>query len=269
MLLATQDLTAGYPPRSVLQGLCLEVPAGQFLAVAGPNGSGKSTLLRVLSRTLRPWSGRVMLDGMDLGRLSPAAVARQVAVVAQETAVEYEFTVEELVAMGRLPHLRRLRPETAADRAAVEAVLAATGMAPLAQRLVTAISGGERQRALIARALAQEPHLLLLDEPTSHLDIAYQVEVLDLVWRLNRTSGLTVVAVLHDLNLAAHYADRLILLREGRVLADGPPAAVLTAENVAAVYGAQVQITRHPDDGSPHVILRSPAKLALQGKEGT
>lgn len=254
-MLRIESLAVGYGGEPVLKGLNLAVARGEFLVVVGPNGSGKSTLVRAVTGALSPAEGRILLDGRDLRGLRPREVARTLAVVAQDTSVGFPFTVEEIVALGRIPHLPPLRSETPRDRAAVERAMRLTGTQPLAGRLVTALSGGERQRVMVARALAQEPRLLILDEPTAHLDIAHQVELLDLVRRLNRTEGLTVLAILHDLNLAALYADRLVMLRGGRVWAEGPPAEVLTEANILAVYGSRVKIVRHPATGQPQVML--------------
>ncbi|MFZ5814745.1 MAG: heme ABC transporter ATP-binding protein [Bacillota bacterium] len=257
MYLSVQGITCGYGGRPVLQEFSLNLRRGEFLAVVGPNGSSKSTLVRALCRALKPAAGRVLLDGREIYRMGARELARQMAVVQQETAVEFEFTVEELVALGRLPHLRPLRGETEEDRRAVRWAMEMTGTLPLADRLVTRLSGGERQRVMVARALAQEPSLLILDEPTAHLDIAHQVELLDLTRRLNRSCGLSVIAVLHDLNLAGQYADRMLLLKEGRRYAEGAPQEVLTEANILAVYGSRVRVIRHPVEGTPHVILLS------------
>jgi len=254
-MLRVESLTVGYGGTPVLRGLDLAVARGEFLAVVGPNGSGKSTLVRTVIGALAPESGRVLLDGCDLRRLRPREVARKVAVVAQETAVGFDFTVAEVVALGRTPHIRPLRGEGPRDREAVDEALRLTGTAPLAGRRITALSGGERQRVMVARALAQEPQLLILDEPTAHLDIAQQVDLLGLVRRLNRTRGLTVLAILHDLNLAALYADRVVMLKDGRGWADGPPGEVLTEANIQAVYGSRVRVVRHPVTGVPQVLL--------------
>jgi iron complex transport system ATP-binding protein len=258
MYLSVEHVTCGYGSRPVLRDFSAAAGRGEFLAVVGPNGCGKSTLVKALSRVLRPASGRILLDGRDIATMRPRELARQVAVVAQEVAFEFDFTVREVVAMGRLPHLGRFRGETPHDRQVVEEAMAATDTLDLADRLVTRLSGGERQRVMVARALAQEPSLLILDEPTAHLDIAHQVDLLDLTRRLNRERGLTVVAVLHDLNLAAQYAGRLLMVRDGRPWADGTPAEVVTEANVAAVYGSRVRVLPHPEEGSPHVFLLRP-----------
>lgn len=254
MELTVERLTCGYGAQPVLADFSMAVQQGELLAVVGPNGCGKSTLVKAISRSLRPIAGRVLLNGRDIASLKQREIARQMAVVSQETAVEFDFTVEEVVMLGRLPHLTRFRGESAADYAAVHAAMAATDTAQLAGRMVTTLSGGERQRVMVARALAQEPAVLVLDEPTAHLDIAHQVDLLDLVRRLNRDQRLTVLAVLHDLNLACQYADRLLMIKDGRRYLEGAPARVVTEESVYAVYGSRVKVITHPEEGTPCVI---------------
>lgn len=268
MYLSVDQVTCGYGGADpVLRDFSFDLPRGEFLAVVGPNGCGKSTLVKLISRVLRPAAGRVMLAGRDLAGYKQRELARNLAVVAQETGMEFAFTVEEVVAMGRLPHLPRFRGESARDRQVVQEAMRATGTLHLKDRPATELSGGERQRVMVARALAQEPSLLVLDEPTAHLDIAHQVELLDLTRRLNRERGLTVVAVLHDLNLAAQYAHRLLMMKDGAVFAAGAPAEVVTEEHVAAVYGSRVKVTRHPEEGTPHVILLSGEGERRKGSE--
>lgn len=260
MYLKVDRITCGYGARPVLSDFNLGVERGEFVAVVGPNGSGKSTFLRAISRCMRPTAGAVTLGGQEIYRMRARDLARQVAVVEQETTVAFDFSVAEVVAMGRLPHLVPFQGESLWDREMVRQAMALTDTLHLQDRLVTGLSGGERQRVMVARALAQEPCLLLLDEPTAHLDIAHQVELLDLTRRLNREQSLTVIAVLHDLNLAAQYATRLVMLKEGQVFADGLPNEVVTEENVTKVYGSRVRVTVHPEEGSPHVILLSNCK---------
>ncbi len=255
MDLRVESITARYGPRTVLADFSLNVARGEFLAVAGPNGSGKSTLVKAITGALPVSGGRIVVGGQDLRRIPARERARRMAVLGQETAVEFDFTAEEIVMMGRLPHLKRFRGESEKDRAAVRDAMKQTNTWDLRDRLVTKLSGGERQRVLMARALAQEPSLLVLDEPTSHLDIAHQVELLDLVRRLNRERSVTVIAVLHDLNLAALYATRMVMIRDGRPFAEGPPAEVVTEATVASVYGSRVQVVAHPVSGTPHVVL--------------
>lgn len=255
--LSVERITCRYGARTVLEGFSLEVAPGEFLAVAGPNGSGKSTLVRAIAGTLPLAGGRIRLGQRDLARTPARERARLLAVVAQETAVEFDFAAEEIVMMGRLPHLRRFQGERQQDRTAVRESMERTDTWQLCDRLITGLSGGERQRVLVARALAQEPRLLLLDEPTAHLDIAHQVELLDLVRRLNREQGVTVITVLHDLNLAALYASRLLMIKEGRMVAEGSPRTVVTEANVAAVFGSRVRVLSHPVEGTPQVMLLS------------
>jgi len=262
MYLSVEHLTCGYGTRPVLSDFSCAVDRGEFVAVVGPNGSGKSTLVRAISRSLKPMAGRITLKGRDVAGLPAVDLARQMAVVAQETKVDFDFTAEEIVLMGRMPHVARFRGERDEDFAAVQRAMEETNTLHLKDRLITSLSGGERQRVMVARALAQEPSLLVLDEPTAHLDIAHQIDLLDRTRRLNREKGLTVIAVLHDLNLAAQYATRLVMIRDGRLYTDGPPADVVTEANVAAVYGSRVRVMRHPEEGSPHVILLSGGKGA-------
>ncbi|MFD3945814.1 ABC transporter ATP-binding protein [Streptomyces sp. NPDC058579] len=223
---------------------------GETIGLVGPNGSGKTTLLRCVYGTLTPTSGRILLDGDDLSALGPKARARRIATVPQDGSTEFELTVQELVALGRSPHKRFWEGDTAADRTRAETALARVGIAELADRPYPTLSGGERQRALVARALVQDPALLVLDEPTNHLDIRYQLEVL----RLVRDLGTTNLLALHDLNLAAAYCDRLYVLERGRVVAEGPPAEVLTPALLADVYGVEAEVIPHPRTGTPTVV---------------
>ncbi len=241
----------------LLENIALCVERGEMAGLIGPNGSGKSTLLRIVTRVLDPHSGRLQIDGEDLRAYSPRALARRIAVVAQEEVLNFDFTVRDVVLMGRYPHWSRFQREGPMDFAQVERTLRLTGIDHLADRLVSEISGGERQRVAIARALCQQPEILLLDEPTSHLDINHQVEIFDLLKRLNQDEGLTVLAVLHDLNLAALYCEKLILLSKGRIAAMGTPEDVIAPRVIREVYGAEVIVGRHPSAGSPWIHLVS------------
>lgn len=252
--LEVQNLACAYDGRSVLENLCLAARPGEVLALIGPNGVGKSTLMRAMARLLRPSRGRVLLAGRDLWRTAPRDVARQLALAPQASGTQWPVTVEQAVALGRAPHRGWLLPLTAQDRIATDRALEQTGLGSLRDRRVTELSGGEQQRVVLARVLAQEPQVLLLDEPTSHLDLKYQSGILGLVHRLAHQEGLTVVISLHDLNLAALYADRLALLGEGQLLAVGPPAEVLTSERLTQVYGVPVIVTSHPLYGIPLVM---------------
>jgi iron complex transport system ATP-binding protein len=235
----------------------MEAPAGGCTAVLGPNGSGKSTLLRVLLGTLAPSAGRAEFDERPLAAWSRAELARAVGVVPQGEETAFPISVRGLVAMGRYPHLGPWRREGAADRRAVEEAMRRCDVAGLAERPLANLSGGERQRARVARALAQEPRALALDEPTAALDVSHEMAIWELLRDLGR-AGTTVLIVTHNLNLAARYADRLVLLHEGRVAAAGKPAQVLTRETVERVYGWPVRVVPHPgpgpDAGAPQVV---------------
>ncbi|MDI6894758.1 MAG: bifunctional adenosylcobinamide kinase/adenosylcobinamide-phosphate guanylyltransferase [Bacillota bacterium] len=256
-----RDLEYSYDSRPVLQEIWLAVERGDMVAIIGPNGAGKSTLLRCLTRALRPRRGVVLVGGRDASRLPARQIARQMGTVPQTHATDFEFTVEELVAMGRHPHLPPFAGPGPRDLAVVREAMCLTAVESLADRPVSALSGGELQRVAIARALAQEPEILLLDEPTSHLDIAYQVEILEIARRLNRERRVTVLAAMHDLNLAAQYFPRFILLARGRILAAGPADHVLRPCLLREAYGVDVVLTTHPVAGCP-VVLPAPRGAA-------
>ncbi len=262
------DVSCSYGSVPVLDGITFNVERGTFTGVLGPNGSGKTTLVRCLSRVLKPRRGTVLLEDRDLYTENPRRVARKMAVVPQESDTAFSFTVAEVVLMGRFPHLKMFQKEGEKDFAAAARAMELTGTSHLAGRPVTALSGGERQRVVIARALAQEPEVILLDEPTSHLDINHQLEVLELLKRLSRQENLTVICVFHDLNLAAQYCDRLIVMKEGRIFALGRPEEVLTPQNVRNVFGASVAVRRHPLSGRPLIAVLSGGKAALGAKKG-
>ncbi|MFQ6059387.1 MAG: heme ABC transporter ATP-binding protein [Anaerolineae bacterium] len=239
----------------VLEDVSLGLAPGSLVGLIGPNGAGKTTLLRVLSGFLAPRRGQVYLDGRDIRALSRQEIARRIAVVPQEVVVPFAFTAWEMVMLGRTPHVRPLVGEGQRDRQVVEEKMTLTDTLHLARRPFNELSGGERQRVILAMALAQEPHILLLDEPTVHLDINHQMEILELIKGLNRQSNLTVLATMHDLNLAALYFERLILLNQGRVVIEGPPAEVLCEESIRQVFQARVRVQPHPTQGVPHVVI--------------
>ena len=247
----------GYDGAPVLDGVDVAVGDREFVGVIGPNGCGKSTTLRAMSGILRPSKGRALVDGRDVHAYSAKQLARKVAVVSQEASTPFGFTVEETVRMGRLPHERSLTPGRSEASNIVRRAIEETDLASLAHRPITRLSGGERQRVALARALAQSPSILLLDEATAHLDMGYQMRLLDLVARRNLEEGLTVVAVMHDLNLAAQYCHRLVLLSGGRVRAAGKPKDVLTDDILGEAYAAPVMVTRHPLADVPHVFVRA------------
>ena len=234
--LALHDVSGGYADRGVVQGVTLEVAAGERVALVGPNGAGKSTLLRLATGLLRPTAGEVSLGGVPIARLSRDAIARRVAVVPQVAQLPFAAKVEEVVALGRLPHEDPLRGPRAADRVAVATAIARVGLGPLVGRDARELSLGERQLVLIGMAVAQSAPVLILDEPTVHLDIRHQVEVLDLLADLNERDGSTIVAVLHDLHLAARWFSRIVLLDAGRIVADGPPAEALAPDRIREVF---------------------------------
>ena len=249
--LESAALAVGYGSRLVFEQLSLSIERGSITGLVGPNGSGKSTVLKALARMLRPRHGAVYLDGRDISRLPTREVARRLAILPQAPSAPEELTVAELVEQGRYPHVGPLRLLDDADRAAIERALDETGMTEFRERPLDSLSGGERQRAWIALALAQETPILLLDEPTTYLDIGHQFEVLDLIRRLNLAQGMTIVLVLHDLNQAARFSRRMVVLEAGRIVADGAPAAVLTPELLARVFHVQAQVIPHPEDGTP------------------
>lgn len=249
MKITVQDLSFSYGKRTVLAGITLAVREGEVLGLVGPNGSGKTTLLKTISGVLTPQAGAVYLDGRPIAHLTCREIARRVACVEQDREVGFDFTVEEVVAMGRFPHRRRLGQETKTDREAIRRAMVETRVNSLARRSIRTISGGERQRTFLAMALAQEPRLLLLDEPTTHLDLRHQAEFMALV-REGAQGGLSVIMALHDLTLAAAYSDEVALLSLGRLLASGRPEAVLTPANVRTAFGAEVVVGRNPSTGS-------------------
>jgi len=267
-VLSLKNVSAGYGPSTKLRvnrklavrEVTMHVAEGEFVGLIGPNGSGKTTLLRVISGVLAPFEGEVLLRDAPLRTIGKRRLAQMMACLPQELASDQAFTVREIVTMGRSPHLSRMGRETAKDSEEVEKAMALADVADIADRFMTEISGGERQRAFIAMCLAQEPQILLLDEPTSHLDVGHQLSLLDLVRRLNRKTGMTVVAVFHDLNLAAEYCDRLLLLHQGRTEALGSPEEVLTAEIIQRVYQAKVLTEPNRISGKPHIVISAGAE---------
>jgi ABC-type cobalamin/Fe3+-siderophores transport system ATPase subunit len=249
-----EGLRLAYDDRVIVDGLDVELPQGSFTVIVGPNACGKSTLLRALARLLKPVAGHVFLDGELIARRRAKDVARVLGLLPQSSIAPDGITVADLVARGRYPHQKLLRQWSAADEDAVIDALEATRVADLGGRLVDELSGGQRQRVWLAMVLAQQTPLLLLDEPTTFLDIAHQIEVLDLCEQLRSSRGTTLVAVLHDLNHACRYATHLIAMRDGRIVAQGDPSEVVTAELVEDVYGLRCRIITDPEAGTPLVI---------------
>lgn len=241
-----EDVVVAYRERTIIRGVSLSIASGERVALVGPNGAGKSTLLRVLAGLVAPRSGRVLLGGDPVATLDRPAIARRMAAVPGQAALPFSARVEEVVALGRLPHEDPFRGPRAADRAAVDAAISRVGIDRLRGRDARELSLGERQLVLVALAVAQAAPLLVLDEPTAHLDLRHQVAVMELLADLNARDGTTILAVLHDLTLARHFFPRLVVLDGGQVVADGPPSVVLTAERVQAVFGVDVALTGGP-----------------------
>ncbi len=252
--LHADGLTLSYDARIVSEGLDVAIPDGSFTVIAGPNACGKSTLLRALARMLKPKQGRVVLDGELIGSLPSKEVARRLGLLPQSPIAPDAITVADLVARGRYPHQGMLRQWSRADERAVGVAMAATGVEALASRAVDELSGGQRQRVWLAMALAQETPILLLDEPTTFLDIAHQIEVLDLCARLHEEQGRTLVAVLHDLNHACRYATHLIAMRDGAIVAEGAPSEIVDAELVERVFGLRCRVIDDPETGTPLIV---------------
>lgn len=238
-----------YDTHPVLDETEFKVERGDLVALLGANGAGKSTLLRCISRILNPSAGHILLDGQELRHYNSKELARLMAVVPQETTADFDFTVEDIVMMGRFPYLGRFQKEDKEDREIVRRSMEMTGVSHLADRSIAALSGGEKQRVIMARAVCQQPEVLILDEPTANLDIGYQSMLLELAARLNRDYGVTVIAAIHDINLAVHHFNRFILLSGGRVLATGRAEEVITAENIQMSYGVPASTYRHPLHG--------------------
>ncbi|WP_309124156.1 ABC transporter ATP-binding protein [Arthrobacter sp.] len=277
MRLSAKDLSLAYDNRTVVENLTVEVPEGKVTVIVGANACGKSTLLRGLARLLKPAGGTVLLDGKDIHSLSTRSVAKTLGLLPQTPVAPDGIAVVDLVGRGRYPHQGWFRQWNADDDAAVASALRVTDTLELADRNVDELSGGQRQRVWIAMALAQQTDILLLDEPTTFLDLAHQVEVLDLITDLNRSAGTTVAIVLHDLNLAARYADHLIALKGGRIVAEGAPSAVVTEETVAEVFGLESRVMPDPISGTPMVVpvgrhhatrRTTPARASVEREQG-
>jgi len=254
-LLKVENLYGGYYKEDVVRGVSLNVNPGDFLVAIGPNGSGKTTLLRLLTRVLPLRKGEIFYKDRNIGQMNLKEFCRCVAFASQDIPAGFSFTVMELVLMGRIPHLKRLQYETRRDIEIAYEKLALTDILALKDKRIDELSAGERQRVVIAQALAQEPELLFLDEPTAHLDIGHQVQILDLLKKLNRENNLTIVMILHDLNLASAYSNRIVLLDQGMILKEGRPEEVLTYQNIEKVYKTIVLVNDNPVTGKPNIVL--------------
>lgn len=262
-IIKLESASFSYPGREIFRDLSLSLEEGEILALIGPNSSGKTTLLKLMDGLLEPQHGKVFLEGEELGRISRSRVAKQVAVVPQEMEVPFSFTVAEIVLMGRAPYLGRFGWETRKDLDVAREAMALTDVAGLEERMFAELSQGEKQRVSMARALAQQPRVILLDEPASHLDINHQVEMHELIRRLNLEKNLTVLNISHDLNLAAEYSHRMALLHRGSIYALGTPSDVITEENIRQVYETTVMVEKNPISGAPRV---TPVGKSRMGK---
>lgn len=260
-ILQLNDIYGGYSREPVVKGISLAIEHGEFTGIIGPNGAGKSTLLRLMSRSLNPRKGEILFENKNTRHIPARQLYKKIAFVSQYPAMYFSFSVWEIVLMGRIPHLSRLAAETKKDFAAAQEALSLTGCLTLKDKAIDELSAGERQLVFISKAFAQEPVLLFLDEPTSHLDIGHQVQIMDLLKRLNRGKKLTIVVVLHDLNLAAEYCSRIVLIDKGGVFADGKAENVLTYQNIEAVYKTIVVVNKNPVSGNPYITLVSGDKL--------
>ncbi len=265
MRVKVENVTFGYGECNVLDGVSFEASSSMVTGIIGPNGSGKSTLIRVIGNVLKPSNGRVLLGDIDVSSLNVKRLARIIAAVPQDSYLQFSFTVRQMVLMGRSPYIRPFASERPEDYRIAEEAMDRTGVLHLADRSVMELSSGERQRVYIARALAQQPDILLLDEPTSHLDVNFQVEICSLIAHLAHEEGITVLVVLHDLNLASRYCDELVLFSSGHVASSGRPWDVITADNIKDVYNVDVVVDSNPTYNCPAVFPLG----AVQGLKGT
>jgi len=253
-IIEVKELFFGYDESPVLNGINFNIEKGMFVSIIGPNGSGKTTLLKIISSVFSPLSGSVLLKGKDIRKYRKRDIAKIMAFVPQQLNMEFEFTVLDIVLMGRSPYLTPFQTESKKDMDIAMDAMSMTNTLHLKDKRITEISGGERQRAIIACALAQTPEVLLLDEPISNLDIQHQLDVMGILKKLNKQNNMTVVTVLHDLNMAAEYSDAVMLLKDGKLLQWGHPSKVITKENIKNAYNASVYMMENPLSGTPHII---------------
>lgn len=259
-LLQVDQLSGGYNTQVVIRNVSFTIDRGEFVGIIGPNGSGKSTLLKLINRVLNPFKGSIRYENRDVGEIKLKEFCQSVAFVSQDTQISFSYSVWEIVLMGRIPHLNRLQLESKKDYDIARQSLKLTDTEYLINKKIDCLSAGEKQRVLIAKALSQEPVLLLLDEPTSHLDIRHQIQILDLLKKLNRDTRLTIIIVLHDLNLASEYCGRLMLLNDGTIFTEGSPESVLTYQNIEKIYKTVVLVNKNPLSSKPFVIAVSGEK---------
>ncbi len=255
--LRVNDLFFKYGNKEVLKNINMNIKPGAFISIIGPNGSGKSTLLKNISTYLRPQKGSILLNSIDINSFPRKEISKNISVVPQNTSLEFDFKVKDIVMMGRHPYIDRFRGETSQDIKIVEKAMYYTNIIMLSHRMFNELSGGEKQRVILAQALAQEPKILLLDEPVSHLDLQHQVEILDLIKNMSTLESLTIISVLHDLNMASEYSDYIILLKDGKVLYEGKPDEVLNQENIAEAFNINVYINGNPMTGKPYIYTIS------------
>ncbi|MGZ3537759.1 MAG: ABC transporter ATP-binding protein [Thermodesulfobacteriota bacterium] len=254
-MIEVNSISFRYHDDWVLEDVSFRAEKGEFVGLIGPNGSGKTTLLKILYRLLTPQKGEILFELVPMKKMERADIAKRIAVVAQETHLLFPFSVLETVLMGRSPYLGHLMFENEKDLEIARKAMEWTKIVPFSERHMDELSGGERKRVFIARALAQEPEVILLDEPTASLDIQHQIDFLDLILTLNRERGLTIIMASHDINIASEFCDRLILLQRGRIYQMGTPEQVITKENIETVYGCEVWIDRNPISGMPRISL--------------
>jgi iron complex transport system ATP-binding protein len=254
IVLSIKNLYFSYEDKSILSNINIDIEKGKFISIIGPNGSGKTTLLKNMSSVLIPDRGKVFFQGKDIREYSRKQLSRYMAYVPQSSYINFEFTAGDIVLMGRSPFLKPFESEKAEDIKIAEDAMRMTNVFEIKDKRITEISGGERQRVMIACALAQTPQIILLDEPVANLDIQHQVEILSVLKKLSKINKVTVITVLHDLNLSAEYSDLVVLLKEGKIIEYGPPKDIITEENIKNAYNANVYMTKNPMTGNPHVI---------------
>jgi iron complex transport system ATP-binding protein len=256
-ILEIENLSCGYNKEQIINNLSFSIEKGSFSGIIGPNGAGKTTLFKAITGILPPKQGKILYENQNINQMPPKKFAQKVSVIPQITEVPFAFSVEEFVSMGRFPHVGRFEFLKKTDYLIIEEALTLTDLTALRKRSISELSGGERQRAIIAQSFAQQPNLLLLDEPTSHLDITHQIQILDLIKNLNKTKNLTVIIILHDLNLASIYCDKIILIDKGKIFKKGTPQDVLTYQNIEEVYKTIVVVEKNPLNSKPYVFLVS------------